>query len=65
LNTSLTGLEVKWRAPLQPSVSNPTTPTTSSPSTGILPWLLLIAVIVLPLIVILLWRSPQKHDKTT
>jgi hypothetical protein len=25
-----------------------------------LPWLLLIAVIVLPLIVILLWRSPRK-----
>ncbi len=65
LNTSLTGLEVKWRAQLQPSTSNPATPTTSSPSTGILPWLLLIAVIVLPLIVILLWRSPQKRDKMT
>jgi hypothetical protein len=60
LNTSLTGLEVKWRAPLQPSASNPTTPTTSSPATGIQPWLLLLAVIVLPLIVILLWRSPRK-----
>ncbi len=65
LNTSLTGLEVKWRAQLQPNASNPTIPTTSSPSTGILPWLLLIAVIVLPLIVILLWRSPQKRDKMT
>jgi hypothetical protein len=61
LNTSLTGLEVKWRAPLQPSAnSNPLTPTTSSSSTGILPWLLLFAVIILPLMVILLWRSPRK-----
>ena len=61
LNTSLTGLEVKWRAPLQPiAATNPTTPEAAAPSAGIFPWLLLLAVIVLPLIVILLWRSPRK-----
>jgi hypothetical protein len=66
LNTSLTGLEVKWRAQLQPiAPSNPTTATVTAPSTGILPWLLLLAVIILPLVVILLWRSPKKRDKMT
>jgi hypothetical protein len=62
LNTSLTGLEVKWRAQLQPiAPTNPTAPaTSSSSSSGIFPWLLLLAVIVLPLIVLLLWRSPRK-----
>jgi len=66
LNTSLTGLEVKWRAQLQPSeITNPIASATAAPSTGIFPWLLLLAVIALPLIVILLWRSPKKHDKMT
>ncbi len=62
LNTSLTGLELKWRAQLQPiAASNPTdTRHLIATSTGILPWLLLLAVIALPLIVILLWRSPRK-----
>jgi len=62
LNTSLTGLEVKWRSQLQPgeATTNPIAPTTSSSSTGILPWLLLLAVIVLPLIVILWWSRPRK-----
>lgn len=64
LNTSLTGLEVKWRAQLQPGTSSPALPN-SSTATGILPWLLLIAVIALPLIVVLLWRFPKKNDKMT
>lgn len=65
LNTSLTGLEVKWRAQVQPGAStNPSAPTTST-TTDSLPWLLLLAVVILPLIVILLWRFPQKRDKMT
>ncbi len=68
LNITLPELELKWRAAQQASSSGPiaTVPTTaSSTATGILPWLLLVAVIVLPLIVILLWRSPKKPDKMT
>ena len=62
LNITLPELELKWRAAQQANGSNPenTVPTSSSTATGILPWLLLIAVIAVPLIVILLWRSPRK-----
>ena len=62
LNITLPELELKWRAAQQTSTASPTTaaPTASSTATGILPWLLLIAVIALPLIVILLWRLPRK-----
>jgi hypothetical protein len=67
LNITLPELELKWRTALQPggSSSAPTTSTSTSAEIGILPWLLLIVVIGLPLIVILLWRTPQKRDKTT
>jgi hypothetical protein len=62
LNITLPELELKWRGALQADPTNPTTtvPTSRSTATGILPWLLLIGVIALPLIVILLWRSPRK-----
>jgi len=62
LNITLPELELKWRSAQQTSSSSPTAaaPTTSSTATGILPWLLLIAVVALPLIVILLWRSPRR-----
>lgn len=62
LNITLPELELKWRGALQANPSSPTTTTlaSASTSTGILPWLLLIGVIALPLIVILLWRSPKK-----
>jgi len=62
LNITLPELELKWRAAQQTSGSSPGAgvPASSSTATGILPWLLLIAVIVLPLVVILLWRSPRK-----
>ena len=58
LNTTLTGLELKWRASLQSSTApaNAITPSTTS----VVPWLILIAVIALPLIVLLLWRKPDK-----
>jgi Peptidase MA superfamily len=65
LNMTLPELELKWRAAQQTNSSNPTTAAPTATATGILPWLLLIAVIVLPLIVILLWRSPKKPDKMT
>jgi hypothetical protein len=62
LNITLPALELKWRTAQQPSTSSPTTavPTSSSSAAGILPWLLLIAVVALPLIVILVWRFPRK-----
>ncbi len=61
LNMTLTELELKWRAAQQTdsSSSTATMPTTSSTAPDVLPWLLLVGVIVLPLIVILLWRSPK------
>jgi hypothetical protein len=61
LNITLPELELKWRAAQQPGSSSPTAAApASSTATGILPWLLLIAVVALPLIVILLWRSPRR-----
>jgi hypothetical protein len=62
LNITLPELELKWRSPLQANPVNPGVPPTTSASTatGILPWLVLIGVLTLPLIVILLWRSPRK-----
>jgi Peptidase MA superfamily len=62
LNITLPELELKWRSALQTGNSNPSTsvPTSTTTSTGILPWLLLIGVMALPLIVILVWRSPKK-----
>jgi hypothetical protein len=61
LSIALPELELKWRSALQAGNSNPgTTATTSASTAGILPWLLLIGVMALPLIVILLWRSPRK-----
>jgi hypothetical protein len=62
LNITLPALELKWRGALQasPASQTPTPSTTGSTTTGILPWLVLIGVIALPLIVILLWRSPKK-----
>jgi hypothetical protein len=62
LNIVLPTLELKWRTPLQ---ANQTNPAASTTSTSILPWLLLIAVLVAPLLVLLLWRSPQKREKLT
>ncbi len=65
LNITLPELELKWRTAQQASSSTSTTtagPTTST-TANILPWLLLIIVIGLPLIVILLWRAPQKRNK--
>jgi hypothetical protein len=61
LNLTLPELELKWRAAQQAGGSGSTAAATPSATTaGILPWLLLAAVIVLPLIVILLWRFPRK-----
>jgi hypothetical protein len=61
LNITLPALELKWRAAQQPGPSSPTTAVpTSSAAAGVLPWLLLIGVVALPLIVILVWRSPRK-----
>ena len=59
LNTTLTGLDLKWRAQLQPIASSGN-PDSAPAASGIMPWLLLIAVLALPLVVILLWRSPRK-----
>jgi hypothetical protein len=62
LNITLPELELKWRGALQTTSTAPGTTTTTTPSTGtgLLPWLFLIGVLALPLIVILLWRSPRK-----
>lgn len=62
LNITLPELELNWRGALQSGNASPGTsvPTSTTTSTGILPWLLLIGVIALPLIMILLWRSPRK-----
>jgi hypothetical protein len=62
LNITLPELELKWRGALQASPTSPgtATSTTASTGTGILPWLVLIGVVALPLIVVLLWRSPRK-----
>jgi hypothetical protein len=62
LNITLPELELKWRGALQAGNSSPNTTvsTSASSATGILPWLVLIGVIALPLIVVLLWRSPRK-----
>ncbi len=62
LNITLPELELKWRGALQATPANPTTnaPVTGSTTAGILPWILLVGVMALPLIVILLWRSPRK-----
>ncbi len=59
LNTTLSGLELKWRAPLQSSAS-PANSIAPSISIGILPWLILIGIVFLPLIVLVLWRKPDK-----
>jgi hypothetical protein len=64
LNITLEELEFKWRVQLQPAASASSAATTTAAS-GITPWLLLIVVLALPLIVILLWRFPKKHDKMT
>ena len=62
LNITLPELELKWREALQagPAGQAGAVPTAATTATGILPWLVLIAVIALPLIVVLLWRSPRK-----
>jgi hypothetical protein len=67
LNITLPELELKWRGALQANPTAPSTTASTAASTGagILPWLVLIGVMALPLIVILLWRSPKKHDKVT
>jgi hypothetical protein len=67
LNITLPELELKWRSAQQTNSASQTAtvPTSTSTAAGVLPWLLLIAVIALPLIVILLWRFPQKRDKMT
>lgn len=59
LNTTLTGLDLKWRAPLQSNAAT-ANPIASSASTGFAPWLILIAVITLPLMAVLVWRKPNK-----
>ncbi|HSD84355.1 MAG TPA: peptidase MA family metallohydrolase [Anaerolineae bacterium] len=63
LSISLIALELKWRTALQANTSGQAV-STSIPTTasGIWPWFLLIAVIALPLIVILVWRTPAKRD---
>lgn len=60
LNITLPELELKWRAAQQVNTSTPTDTAPLTATTGILPWLLLIAVVALPLIVILVWRFPRK-----
>jgi hypothetical protein len=62
LNITLPELELKWRGALQANPANSSTgvATAAATGTGILPWLVLIGVMALPLIVILLWRSPRK-----
>ncbi len=65
LSITLAELELKWRTALQANTSSQAVSTPTSSSAGILPWLLLIAVIALPLFVILVWRTPGKHDKVT
>jgi hypothetical protein len=62
LNITLPALELKWREALQAGTSSSgiAVSPSSSAATGILPWLLLLGVIALPLIVILLWRSPRQ-----
>ncbi len=64
LNTTLTGLELKWRTPLQ-NTGTAVNPTTSVTSTSLAPWLILLAVITVPLMIVLVWHKPQKHDKMT
>lgn len=53
LNDSLASLELKWKSSLTPSSG------ATSIVTGVLPWLLLIAVIVLPLMALV----PRKNDR--
>jgi hypothetical protein len=66
LSISLIELELKWRTALQANTSSPDALTPADSATaGILPWVLLSAVIALPLIVVLVWRTPGKHDKVT
>ncbi len=61
LNTTLTGLELKWRTPLQNDTAA-ASPAASSASTGFAPWLILIAAITVPLVVVVAWHKPQKID---
>ena len=58
LNTTLTGLELKWRASLSPDSGAATL------AKGFGPWLLILAVVSVPLIVMLVGRKP-KSDKMT
>ena len=65
LNISLDDLDAQWRASQSgatssPAIHNPIAPASSD--VGIFPWLILIAAVALPLIIVLLWR-PRKHDK--
>jgi Peptidase MA superfamily len=55
LNDSLASLELKWKATLAPNSG------AASIVTGVLPWLLLIAVIVLPLIALIPRRDKMKR----
>jgi hypothetical protein len=66
LNVPLNDLDAQWRAAL-PGASGglSANPVASTASTGVFPWLVLIAAVALPLVVVLAWRVPKKHDKLT
>ena len=54
LNTTLTGLELQWRAALSPDSGAATL------AKGFGPWLLILAAVSVPLIVMLASRKPKK-----
>ena len=59
LNTTLNGIELKWRASLGPISSVTTVARTSGP------WIVLWIVVAVPLIAVFLIRRPGKRDKKT
>jgi len=59
LNTTLNGIELKWRASLGPISSVTTVARTSGP------WIILWIVVAVPLITVFLIRRPGKRDKKT
>ena len=59
LNTTLAGLELQWRTLLQANTST-SAPIASTTAVSVVPWLILIAIIALPFIVLLLARKPDK-----
>ena len=66
LNVPLNDLDAQWRATLPGATggaaANPIAP---AAPIGIIPWLVLIAAVVLPLVVVLVWRVPHRRGKMT